>query len=101
MMNKITPSHTTRHIWLIITLLGALYLLIYVPQPASIDGDATLGVAQNLYVWQTPTIDMLGAPDNLLPPMSRMGTWGTDGALYAKKGVTPSLALLPLVALAS
>jgi hypothetical protein len=96
-----TASHTTRHIWQIIALLGALYLLIYVPQPASIDGDATLGVAQNLYVWQTPTIDMLGAPDNLLPPMSRMGTWGVDGALYAKKGVTPSLALLPLVALAN
>jgi len=92
---------SSNYIWWLITLLGALYLLIYVPQPASIDGDATLGVAQSLYVWQTPTIDMLGAPDNLLPPMSRMGTWGTDGAMYAKKGLTPSIALLPLVALAN
>jgi len=41
---------------------------------------------------------VIGAAEDLLPPPARMGQFGADGLLYAKKGPTPSLALLPLVA---
>ncbi len=81
-------------------MLLAVYLLVYQNQPATIDGEATLAVASNLWQHGTPDIMILGSADGLLPPISRMGTFGVDGLLYAKKGIVPSLLLLPFVGLA-
>src|SRR5690349_20018218 len=77
-------------------LLG-VYLLAYINRPDAIDGDATLAAAVSLVQHGTPDIAQLGAPEGLLPAMSRMGSFGSDGQLYSKKGVTPSIFLLPLV----
>jgi hypothetical protein len=80
-------------------LLG-IYLLVYVHRPDAIDGDATLAVAVSLIQHGTPDIAALGASEGLLPGLSRMGSFGADGHLYSKKGVTPSLFLLPFVLIA-
>lgn len=91
----------TRYRVLLFCLLLASYLLIYLPQPDSADGDAVLAVAAATLREGSPNINAVAYADWLLPmPASRMGAFGVDGALYAKKGPTPSLALLPLVALA-
>lgn len=90
-----------RHLWGIVAMLGMLYALMFINQPVSIDGEATLAVAHNLIQHGTPTIENIGASENLLPAMSRMGTWGVDGALYSKKGITPSLLLLPFAGMAN
>jgi hypothetical protein len=78
-------------------LLLSIYLLAYLNSPDSIDGDATLAVAVSWVQHGTPDIAQLGASESLLPPMSRMGSFGQDGLLYSKKGVTPSVLLVPLV----
>ena len=78
----------------------AVYLIVYVGIPTTIDGKATLAVASSLVKYGTPDMMVLGSAEGLLPPVSRMGSFGEDGLLYAKKGVVPSLLLLPLVALA-
>jgi hypothetical protein len=77
-----------------------MYLLVYVHRPDAIDGDATLAVAVSLIQHGTPDIAALGASEGLLPGLSRMGSFGADGHLYSKKGVTPSLFLLPFVLIA-
>ncbi len=85
----------------LVCLLLGVYLLIYIPKPDSADGDAVLAVAAGALREGSPNINAVAYADWLLPlPASRMGAFGVDGALYAKKGPTPSLALLPLVALA-
>lgn len=78
-------------------LLGA-YLLIYTGIPDSADGDALLAVSASLLRTGNPNIHAVAYADMLFPVDSaRMGTFGADGALYSKKGITPSLGLLPFV----
>lgn len=81
---------------LIGVLLGA-YLLVYVPSPVEADGKALLAVAQSLAGRGRADMNLMAAFDETLPPLARLGTLGADGALYSKKGPTPSLALVPLV----
>ena len=81
-------------------LLFAIYLLVYTGIPSTIDGKATLTVTSSFLKHGTPDIAIMGSAEALLPPLARMGTFGADGLLYAKKGVVPSLVLLPLVGLA-
>lgn len=81
------------------TLL-AVYLLVYVPAPRDIDGAAMLAVAASTVRHGSPDMGMIGADDALVPPIGRMGSFGVDGAYYAKKGVTPSLLFSPFVLLA-
>jgi hypothetical protein len=80
-------------------VLFAVYAAVYTGLPASIDDEATLAVAANLVKYGTPDINLLGSAEGLLPPLARMGSFGVDGLLYAKKGITPSLLLLPLTVL--
>lgn len=84
-------------LFLVCLLLGT-YLLVYTAQDQSVDGQAILAVASNLVLHGSPDIAAIGASEDLLPLPARMGRFGADGLLYAKKGPTPSLALLPLVA---
>lgn len=78
-------------------LLGA-YLLIYTGIPDSADGDALLGASAALLRTGSPTISAVAYADMLFPVDSaRMGTFDEDGALYSKKGITPSLGLLPFI----
>jgi hypothetical protein len=81
-------------------LLLGLYLLVYTPNINSADGEAILAVTASTLRHGVPDIGVMGASDALQPfDMSRMGTFGRDGAYYSKKGVTPSIALAPLVLL--
>ncbi len=75
-------------------LLLAAYLLVYVASPPSIDGAAILAVPVSLIQHGTPDIGAIGSANETI------GAFGVDGALYSKKGIGPSLALLPLAALA-
>ncbi len=79
-------------------LLLGLYLLVYVPRINSADGEAILAVAAAAMRHGIPDIAVTGANEALIPfEFARMGAFGMDGGYYSKKGVTPSLALLPLV----
>lgn len=81
--------------------LMAVYLLVYIPTPDSADGDAILGVSASLVRSGRADIAALGAQDAIFEyAMSRMGAFGCDDNYYAKKGLTPSLFLLPLTILA-
>ncbi len=98
-------SAEARRRWLLFCVLLGIYLLVYVSAPTSIDGAAILAVSANLVEHGRADIAVLGAPEALLPPPARMGSFGPEdapggGALYSKKGPTPSLAILPLVAAA-
>ena len=78
---------------LVLLLLGA-YLLVYVAAPPSIDGMATLAVGANLARFGRADVGVLAAqPESV-------AARGVDGALYSKKGVTPSLLLIPVTWLA-
>jgi hypothetical protein len=81
---------------LLCVLMGA-YLLVYVNAPTDADGMAMLAVTENLVRYGRTDMNVIGANDWLLLPKGKMGTFGIDGALYAKKGVTPSLLMIPLV----
>jgi hypothetical protein len=85
---------------LLTCLLIGVYLLIYVPAPADADGQALLAVAATAVQHGRLDMNVIGYTEWLLTPDGRMGNLGIDGALYTKKGLTPSLALMPLVALA-
>jgi hypothetical protein len=85
---------------LLFCLLLGTYLLIYVPTLDSIDAEAILAVSTSLVRHGSFEIGAIGADDALLPyDKARMGRFGLDGNYYSKKGVVPSLALLPLVVL--
>jgi hypothetical protein len=86
--------------WALFCLLLGAYLLVYIPEPDSADGEAVLAVASAFV--RTGSVDMHAAAytDWLIPPAGRLGSAGIDGATYTKKGLTPSLALLPFVAAA-
>jgi hypothetical protein len=85
---------------LLTCLLLGVYLLIYVPKPIDADGQALLAVADTAVLHGRLDMNVIGYTEWLLTPDGRMGNLGVDGALYAKKGPTPSFALMPLVALA-
>jgi len=85
---------------LLTCLLLGVYLLIYVPTPIDADGQALLAVAVTAVQHGRLDMNVIGYTEWLLTPDGRMGNLGIDGALYAKKGLTPSLALIPLVELA-
>jgi hypothetical protein len=91
----------TKHLLFLLCVLIGANLLVYVNAPTDADGMAMLAVAANLTQHGSLDINIIGANDWLLLPRGKMGTFGIDGALYAKKGITPSLALIPLVALAN
>jgi hypothetical protein len=76
---------------ILICLLMGAYLLTANDRVQSADGYAILATAHS------GTINIMGAVDYLIIPKGRMGTFGLDGDLYSKKGITPSIALLPLV----
>ncbi|MBE0689614.1 MAG: hypothetical protein IH587_05770, partial [Anaerolineae bacterium] len=84
--------------WFLFCLVLSIYLLVYIPQPDSADGNAVLAVTSTTLRYGTPDISVLAADDAQFEfDMSRMGTFGADGALYSKKGLAPSIALVPLV----
>ena len=78
---------------LVLLLLGA-YLLVYVAAPLSIDGMATLAVGANLARFGRADVTLLAAQPELVAAR------GIDGVLYSKKGLTPSLLLIPVTWLA-
>ncbi|MCC7205688.1 MAG: hypothetical protein IT323_00180, partial [Anaerolineae bacterium] len=92
------PHHACRAA--LAAILLAAYLLLYVNTPAEADGKAILAVASSLALHGRADMNAAAASDDILPPLARLGSVGVDGALYAKKGPTPSLALAPLVWLA-
>ncbi|MCL4250636.1 MAG: phospholipid carrier-dependent glycosyltransferase [Anaerolineae bacterium] len=84
--------------WFLFCFLLSVYLLVYVPEPDSADGNAVLAAASAFLHYGTPDISAIAADDARFEfDMSRMGTFGVDGALYSKKGVAPSIALLPFI----
>lgn len=91
----------TKHLLCLLCVLMGANLLVYVNAPTDADGMAMLAVATNLVQHGSLDINVIGASDWLLLPRGKMGTFGINGNLYAKKGITPSLALIPLVVLAN
>jgi hypothetical protein len=77
-------------------LVGA-YLLAWIDQPDSADERAIIATSASLVQHGRVDMNAVGASDWLLLPLSRIGSIGVDGALYAKKGPTPALFLTPLV----
>ncbi|MCC6976404.1 MAG: hypothetical protein IT322_20545 [Anaerolineae bacterium] len=84
----------------LVCLLMGLYLLIYANTPDSADGKALLAVSSAIVQHGRLDMSSVGASDGLLPRLAQIGAVGLDGALYAKKGIVPSLVLMPLVMLA-
>lgn len=95
-----TRALDTRLRLLLCGILLAAYMVVYTGLPDSIDSSATLAAAASFLKHGTPDITIIGSSEALLPPLARMGSFGVDGLLYAKKGITPSLAVLPLATLA-
>jgi hypothetical protein len=81
-------------------MLTLVYALVYAPTPLSIDGADTLDVA--LTWWQTgiPEATRLTTERQLIVANStgqEIYTLTDEGERFSKKGVVPSLALLPMV----
>lgn len=91
------PPALRLQVLLVCVLLG-VYLLVFIPAPESADGSALAAVAVSWARTGSPTMNAVVYADYYMPSaMGWMGTVGVDGAIYAKKGVTPSLLLAPLV----
>lgn len=97
--HPLQPTDTRLRLALLCLLLG-VYLLVYVPEPLTADGDALLAAAASLARYGTPDNHAIAHGEWLLAPISRLGAPGADDALYTKKGPTPSLLLVPFVWLA-
>lgn len=82
----------------LLAIMLGVYWLLYIPAPEDADGMAMVAVAQNMIQHGRVDINVIGASDWLLLPRGKMGTFGLDGALYSKKGITPSLLMIPFVA---
>jgi hypothetical protein len=86
-------------ILLVCVLLG-LYLLPLSPAPDSADGNAIAAVATSWVRSGSPNMNAVAYQDSFMfSEIATMGSVGTDEAFYSKKGVTPSLLLMPLVVL--
>lgn len=83
-------------LFLACTLLG-IYLLVYANAPADADGQALLSVAETAVLHGRLDMNVIGYTEWFLTDSGKMGNFGSDGALYAKKGITPSLLMIPLV----
>lgn len=95
-----TPFSRFRVSLCLFCALFGVYLLAYVSQPDSSDEKAIIATSASFVQHARYDMNAVGASDWLLLPLSRLGTFGQDGALYAKKGITPALFITPLVALA-
>lgn len=84
----------------LVCILISVYLLVYVNTPTDADGQALLAVAETGLMHGHLDMNVMGYTEWLLTDSGSMGSFGTDGALYAKKGITPSLAIMPLVLIA-
>lgn len=81
---------------LILILLG-LYVFAYVPVPDSLDGEALLAVASSIVRRGSADMNVIAYTDWIMPPNAGMGQIGLDGEVYSKKGIAPSLTLVPFV----
>ncbi|MFN8563858.1 MAG: hypothetical protein U0703_20080 [Anaerolineae bacterium] len=97
MVDSRAPAALRLQILLVCLLLGA-YLLVFIPAPESADGSALAAVAASWARTGSPNMDAVVYADYYMPAeRAQMGTVGVDGAIYAKKGITPSIFLAPLV----
>lgn len=78
-------------------LLLSLYILVYVPVPDSLDGEALLTVAASLARRGSTDMNAIAYSDWVMPENAGMGKLGLDGRDYSKKAIAPSLALIPFV----
>jgi len=85
-------------LFLIALLLGA-YMLVYIGAPESMDEKAILATSASMVQFGRFDMNAAESSDWLLLPLSRLGTFGADGALYAKKGITPALVMSPVIAI--
>lgn len=100
-MSRLQSPAALRLQVLIVCLLLGIYSLILLPAPDSADGDTIAAVAASWLRSGSPNMNAISYADSLMPfTRGHMGSTGVDGAVYAKKGVTPSLFLMPLVVLA-
>jgi hypothetical protein len=97
---KLTSSDY-RIVALLWVLILSGYLLVYANAPLSIDGADTLDVAATLLQHGVPSATRLTTPRQLIESNGQQEFYNLspDGERYSKKGVTPSLALLPFVGL--
>ena len=96
------PTVDSRLCLLLLAILAAAYVLLFTPDINAIDGEAIAAVSASFVRHGIPDVTVIGGRDALLPfDKGRMGSTGLDGLLYAKKGLTPSLVLLPLAALSA
>lgn len=91
-----------RNVALLWVLILSAYLLVYTNAPISIDGADTLDVAATLLQHGKPAATRITTSRQLIEANAEQEfyTLSPDGERYSKKGVTPSLALLPFVGLA-
>ena len=81
-------------------LVFGVYLAVYRGQTISSDGDSMLATAISLARRGSADTAILGAQPPLLLEYSESNTYAPDGVLYSKKGLLPSLMMVPLVWLA-
>jgi hypothetical protein len=82
----------------LIAVLLASYLLAYIGAPESMDEKALLATSASMVQFGRLDMNAAESSDWLLLPLSRLGTLGVDGAVYAKKGITPVLLMTPVIA---
>src|SRR5262245_46891496 len=83
---------------LLVCVLLGIYLLPLSPAPDSADGNAIAAVATSWVRSGSPNMDAVVYGDSFMfSEIATMGSVGRDDAVYSKKGVTPSLLLMPLV----
>lgn len=96
-------SQDNRLIALLCVLILNAYLLVYTNSPQSIDGADTLDVASTWLHHGVPAATRLTTPRQFIEGngQEEFYTLSPDGERYSKKGITPSLALMPFVMLAN
>lgn len=90
-------SLDSRRRWALFCMLLGVYLVFYIDKPDSLDGEALLSVSAALVRTGSPNMNSIAYTDWIMPAGSGMGSVGVDGAVYSKKGIVPSLALMPFV----
>ncbi|MDX2160210.1 MAG: hypothetical protein SF162_02685 [bacterium] len=92
-----SQSADVRLRWSLFCILLSVYLIVYVDVPDSLDSEAILAVSAAWVRTGSPDMNAIAYTDWIMPPSAGMGRTGIDGATYSKKGIVPSLALMPLV----